>query len=58
MIGLFSVLHEIADHYKRIEFPDLFYLLHGRRGGIMVGTIDSGSSCQGSNPGQGTELSP
>ena len=35
------------------KFGIKFYLIHGRRGGLMVSALDSGSNGLGSSPGRG-----
>ena len=37
-------------------FYFIFKVSYGRRGGLMVSVLDSGSGCPGSSPGRGTAL--
>ena len=50
----------VAGKEKVFFFPKFIvslFILRGRRGGLMVSVLDSGSDVPGSSPGRGTALS-
>ena len=55
LLGINLVFMKRTRKWKKLNFWEPYN--DGRRGGLMVSALDSGSSGLGSSPGQGTVLS-